>query len=163
MDCPTCGKTLATERGMRQHHTKVHGDSLPNRTCGDCGVEFYDPKSRRTYCDDCYSEEGANNGNYSDATEQAACRICGASFEYYPSERDGVYCPECVASADEFLGTPYAETIEVERVDRACDNCGEGMTVLRSTRRQGYGRFCSNDCLYSWMSENNGEVTYNGR
>ena len=49
MDCPTCGKSLNTEQGSRQHHTKVHGDPLPNRTCEECGEEFYDPKARRMY------------------------------------------------------------------------------------------------------------------
>ena len=63
MDCPTCGKSLNTERGMRQHHTKVHGDPLPNRTCEACGEEFYDPEARRTYCEDCYTEAGTQNGN----------------------------------------------------------------------------------------------------
>jgi len=51
MDCPTCGKSLNTEQGMRQQHTKVHGEQFPNRTCGNCGEEFYDPRSRRTYCE----------------------------------------------------------------------------------------------------------------
>lgn len=30
MECPTCEKSLATRQGMRQHHAKVHGESLPN-------------------------------------------------------------------------------------------------------------------------------------
>lgn len=165
MDCPTCGKSLSTEQGMRQHHTKVHGDPLPNRTCADCGVEFYDAKARRTYCEDCYSEGGEKNGNYSGAKAVSECRRCGDSFEYYPSDKEGVYCPSCVKQANEFLGTPYAETVEVERIERTCDYCDEQMTVLACERRQGHGRFCSDDCKHSWMSDQfgEGEAVYNGR
>jgi 5-methylcytosine-specific restriction endonuclease McrA len=165
MECPTCGKILATEQGMRQHHTEVHGESLPNRTCDDCGIEFYDPKSQRTYCEDCYSEAGEKNGNYAGATEMADCARCGASFEYYPSNKDGVYCSECVADADGFLGTPYAETVDAERIERNCDYCDEPMLVLECNRRLGHGRFCSNEYQNSWMSEQwgNGETVYNGR
>ncbi|MCG1002550.1 MULTISPECIES: HNH endonuclease [Halobacterium] len=165
MDCPTCGKTLSTEQGTRQHHTKVHGDPLPNRTCADCGTEFYDPKSRRTYCDDCYSQAGEKNGNYSGAKETTDCKQCGDTFDYYPSNKDGVYCSDCVAEADEFLGTPYAETVDVERIERTCDYCDEPMVVLECNRRQGHGRFCSNDCQNAWMSDQygDGEAVYNGR
>lgn len=164
MECPTCGKTLSTEQGTRQHHTKVHGDPLPNRTCKDCGTEFYDPKARRTYCEDCYSEAGAKNGNYNDAAETAECQRCGAAFDYYPSNKDGVYCPECVEEADEFLGKPFAETVDVERIERTCDYCDKSMVMLECNRRQGHGRFCSNECRNSWMSDQwgDGEAVYNG-
>lgn len=162
MDCPTCGKALSTERGVRQHHTKVHGDPLSNRECADCGERFYDPKSRRKYCEDCYSESGERNGNYSAAREAAECERCGGAFEYYPSDKEGVYCPSCVAESNDFLGTPYAELLDVDHVTRACECCGEALQLLPSTVRQGYGRFCSNECLYEWMSADKTAV-YNGR
>ncbi|MFB6078311.1 MAG: HNH endonuclease, partial [Halarchaeum sp.] len=101
--CPTCGKTLATVAGTRQHHTKAHGDPLPNRECAGCGVDFYDPKARRTYCDDCNPNAGEHNGNYRAATETADCRVCGDTFEYYPSDKEGIYCPSCVAAAEGLL------------------------------------------------------------
>ncbi len=147
---------------MRQHHTKVHGDPLPNRNCADCGTRFYDPKARRTYCDDCYSEAGEKNGNYSDAGESAECKRCGDTFEYYPSNKDGVYCPSCVADSDDFLGTPYADLLDVDRIARTCEYCEQEMHVLPSTVRQGHGRFCSNECLYAWLSEDETAV-YDGR
>lgn len=52
--CPTCGKKLPTESGVRQHHTKVHGEKLPNLTCKNCGEDFYHPKSDREYCSECW-------------------------------------------------------------------------------------------------------------
>lgn len=164
-DCPTCGKTLPTEAGVRQHHAKVHGESLPNRTCSDCGTDFYDPKARREYCEDCDPDAGANNGNYRSAKASAECERCGSPFEYYPSDKEGVYCPDCVAAADEFLGTHYAEVHGIEPVERTCDYCEADFEVLPWVVRRGWGRFCSHDCLSSWMSDHrgDGEAVYNGR
>jgi len=152
-ECPTCGKSLETEAGTRQHHAKVHGESLPNRTCVDCGTDFYDPKSRLSYCDGCDPNAGENNGNWQGGRERTECRRCGDEFEYYPSDKKGVYCPDCVREADEFLGDHYAEVHDIERVERECEYCGEEMMVLVSERKYGHGRFCSLDCLSEWMSE----------
>lgn len=155
-DCPTCGKTLATEQGMRQHHTKVHGEPLPNRTCAGCGTRFYDPKARLSYCEDCNPETGEHNGNWRGATEEATCRLCGDSFEYYPSDKEGVFCPACVEERDEFLGTPSWELRDVKRTTCECDQCGETFQVLTSSvdRTEKRGRFCSHECRSVWMSEN---------
>lgn len=153
-ECPTCGKELSTKRGMRQHHTKVHDEPLPNRTCSGCDEEFYDPKARREFCDSCNPNAGKHNGNWKGAKETATCERCGDKFEFYPSNKEGRYCPDCVEEADEFLGKPYAEVVDVERIHRECDHCGKSMEVLASERKYGAGRFCSRDCLSNWMSEN---------
>jgi len=104
MECPTCDKELSCERGVRQHHTKVHGEPLPNRTCKGCGVEFYDEKAQLNYCEDCDSRAGEHNGNYRDATETTTCKTCDEQFEYYPSNKDGVYCSDCVSESDGLSG-----------------------------------------------------------
>jgi len=151
---------------MRQHHTKVHDQPLPNRACKGCGTEFYDPKARLTYCEDCDPNAGSHNGNWSGASETSTCKRCESTFEYYPSNKDGVYCSDCVERADEFLGTPSYETREIERIERNCKQCGSEMTVLASTAKQGYGKFCDRDCLSTWLSEQwggPGERVYNGR
>ena len=152
-ECPTCGKVVATEAGMRQHHTKVHGNPRPNRQCTGCSSAFYDEKARRDFCDDCNPNAGKHNGNWRGGKETATCRRCEDEFEYYPSEKEGVYCPECVVAADEFLGTPYAEVHEIDRITRSCDYCGDEIEVLACNRRYGIGRFCSRECLSTWMSE----------
>ncbi|WP_436929568.1 HNH endonuclease [Halosimplex halobium] len=154
-ECPTCGKSLETEQGKRQHHAKVHGESLPNRTCEGCGSEFYDPKARLSYCDDCEPNAGENNGNWKDARERAECERCGDEFEYYPSDKNGVYCPGCVREADEFLGDHYAEVHDIDRVERECEHCGEEFSALPCTLRDGGVRFCSRECV--------SDALYNGR
>ena len=164
MDCPTCGDSFDSEQGTRIHHSHAHGEKLPNRTCNGCGTDFYDPKSRLEYCDDCDPNAGENNGNWKDAKEKANCRRCEKEFSYYPSNKDGVYCSTCVEESDEFLGSPYYEVHDIPRVEKECDQCGAGMTVLQSTLDRGHGRFCSHDCLCTWLSERWGDTDneYNG-
>jgi len=42
--------------GVRRHHVQTHGESLPNRTCEDCGTTFYDENAMRSLCEDCHRE-----------------------------------------------------------------------------------------------------------
>lgn len=163
MDCPSCSKKLPTLQGMRIHHAKVHDERLANRRCNDCGVEFYDRKAQRKFCDDCNPNGGRNNGNWKDAKDTADCRLCGDTFRYYPSDKRGVYCPSCVRGSGGFLGTPYEEVREIERVIRRCEHCGREMELLKSYVEydKGHGRFCSQDCRNLAMKEENGAVSYN--
>ncbi len=64
MDCPTCNNELATEQGVRIHHTRVHDEPLPNRECKGCDSRFYDSQSRRKYCDDCNPNAGEESVNW---------------------------------------------------------------------------------------------------
>lgn len=152
--CPTCGHAFQTLAGMRQHHTKVHGEPLANRTCKRCGGGFYDEKARRKFCGECNPNAGRLNGNWRGARDVAECERCGDEFEYYPSTKEGVYCSECVREADEFLGTPYADIADAPRVRCECEHCEERFDVLESDYERGNGRFCSRRCLARWTSEN---------
>ena len=91
---------------------------------------FYDPKAQRTFCADCNPNAGEHNGSWKGGTESARCVPCGSEFEYYPSDKKGVYCSVCVAERDEFLGEPYRR--EANTVSTECQYCGEPMTVLES-------------------------------
>ncbi|WP_380677465.1 HNH endonuclease [Salinigranum sp. GCM10025319] len=151
MDCPTCDKTLRTRSGVRQHHSKVHDDPLPNRTCRGCDENFYDPKSRREYCDECNPNAGSNNGNWKGGKQAATCRICDDRFDYYPSDKDGTYCPDCVEEADGLL--PENPARPAERVSTRCEHCERELEV-RQERIDGnsYGVFCSSSCYARWLS-----------
>lgn len=152
MRCPTCGEAFGSEQGVRIHHAHTHGESLPNRECVGCGTAFYDKKARRSYCDDCNPNAGANNGNWRGGKVQTRCNRCGCEFEFYPSDKEGLYCPECVADADEFLGDPFVKDATV--LTRECEFCRCDMDVLQSRIENGGGRFCSHQCLSQWMAEN---------
>lgn len=97
-ECEDANKDFQSDATMRQHHTMVHGEQLPNSECEICGDEFF-RKGGGTYCDDCKDKEerrkGCNNANYRGGKEESSCENCGESFEYYPSEKDGLYCGEC--------------------------------------------------------------------
>ncbi len=152
MECPTCGKSLRTVQGMRQHHTKVNGDPLPNRTCKGCGTEFYDSKARRSFCENCNPNAGKHNGNWSGATQTATCATCGDSFSFYPSNKDGIYCPDCVESAEGLL--PENPSEPGERISVPCHYCEtelEGVPSRVANRSQGV--FCSRECHGEWLSE----------
>jgi len=137
---------------MRQHHTKVHGEPLPNRTCDGCDVEFYDPKARRTYCDDCNPNAGERNGNWTGAKEETECEICSSEFSYYPSDKDGRYCSDCVTDAGGLLPENHAE--KIERVDTECSQCGSIISALPSKlERKEHGLFCDTACYGGWLSE----------
>ncbi len=152
MGCPTCGTSLSTERGMRQHHTKVHDDPLPNRTCKGCEAEFYDPKARQKFCDDCNPNAGRNNGNWRDAQETANCVKCDSTFTYYPSNKPGIYCSGCIEDGNglDELGPER----DAPRQVVACEHCGTEMTVLCSRVKRRGVRFCSQHCHGMWISEN---------
>lgn len=153
MECPTCGKSLSTRSGLRKHHTKVHGERLPNRTCSGCGAGFYDPKSRLEYCGDCNPNAGEHNGNWKGAKETGECKECGEEFEYYPSDKDGVYCETCVEESDGLLPENPAEKIPRTRV--RCPACGSEQSVLPSiVENNDRGVFCDLDCYGDWLSEN---------
>jgi hypothetical protein len=143
---------------MRQHHTKVHGDPLPNRECKGCGTEFYDEKARLVFCEDCNPEAGEHNGNWKDVKETTSCVSCGTEFDFYPSDRKGLYCSDCVEKHGTFEATWFWR--RTERVEGVCDYCGEEGDVLEASVDEKPRRFCSNDCLSAWVSENGGDGDY---
>lgn len=57
-ECPTCEKNLETEHGLKQHHAKVHGESIVYKECEVCGNEFKPSHStEQRFCStDCSSE-----------------------------------------------------------------------------------------------------------
>lgn len=79
-DCPTCGATFDTERGVKLHHTRTHGVSLTEeqRVCEGCGDSFTIQKSRlRNEVGNFCSPECA----YSEGREEVPCSFCGTVVE----------------------------------------------------------------------------------
>jgi predicted HNH restriction endonuclease len=54
-------------------------------------VNFHDSSSCRVYCSECSRES---------SREETSCVECGDKFEYYPSEKKGLYCETCVDEVD---------------------------------------------------------------
>lgn len=137
---------------MQIHHGHKHGEKLPNQTCKGCGSEFYDPKSRLEFCDDCNPNAGENNGNWKGAKQTGTCQICGSEFSFYPSDKEGLYCSACVESADGLLPENPATR---ECISTSCAFCGESIETHPSrAENRKRGVFCDLDCYGAWLSEN---------
>lgn len=159
-DCPTCGESFDSSRGLRVHHSSVHGKRLPNRECARCGTEFYSEHEKKYCSDDCrgnaVSFEGKNNPNYRGGKETTACEICGDTFEYWPSEKPGLYCGRCVQEKQ----WRHERDIRGEQNPRwsggkqtvDCDACGTSVE-RRPSRLRSEHVFCSPECQYEWLSE----------
>jgi len=158
--CPACGRPFESERGMRVHHAGKHGETLPNRECNQCGTEFY-CEHERAYCSDaCRSEgvdhSGANNPNYSGAKETTDCDRCGDAFEYYPSEKAGRLCPDCV-DATEWQDPPALAgaanpNYDGGKLQLTCDACRTRFERYPGNVGDG-ATLCSNECRAAWLSD----------
>ena len=146
MRCPTCEKMLPTRQGMRQHHTKVHDDPLPNRLCEECDQRFYDAECSRRYCYDCIPPQSVSRDRGNTETD---CLACGTMFRYYPSEKPGHYCPDCIAADHVVCMPPDAATDGCVRV--TCSYCGDPFEVYRYKTNQDV-LFCGRDCYARWLS-----------
>jgi 5-methylcytosine-specific restriction endonuclease McrA len=158
--CPSCGAVFDSRRGLGVHHSTVHGERLPNRECENCGVEFYCDYEKKYCSDDCRDETvtftGRQNPNYDGGKEQTECELCGTAFEYYPSEKEGLYCRECVDGAD-WRDPPAVEGTDHPRwkggkVEVECAVCGEPIERYPS-HLTGEVSLCSDECRYDWLSE----------
>lgn len=159
VDCPTCNREFETTRGVRVHHSQVHGERLPNRTCGHCEESFYCEHEKQYCSGDCrdaaVSFTGSDNPNYRDAKESTECTLCGHVFEYYPSEKDGVFCPRCVET-ETWQEPPCLQADDHPqwnggRLEVACDRCGEPVERYPSNVNEVV--VCGEECRSAWLAE----------
>lgn len=159
-ECPTCGDSFDSRRGLGVHHPSAHGERLPNRECAECGGEFYSDYAKKYCSEECHDRavtyEGENNPNYRGGKDHATCEICGSEFDYYPSEKPGQFCPACVEN--ESWRTPPELEGEAHphwnggKVTLTCDYCGD--TVKRyPSGITGEVTLCGRSCLREWVSE----------
>jgi hypothetical protein len=159
-ECPRCHRSFDSRRGLGVHHNHAHGDKLPNRECDRCGTEFYNEHEQRYCSDECrdaaVSRSGAGHPNWQGGKERTGCEICGTEFEYYPSEKPGLYCPDCVETEnwryepDNSGENSPLWTGGKQEID--CDS--RGTTFERQPGNiEGEHVFCGRDCQYEWLSE----------
>lgn len=158
--CPTCGREFETRRGLGVHHSSVHDQRLPNRTCSNCGEEFHCEYEKKYCSDDCHDEavsyEGEAARNFQGKLERTECELCGEEFEYYPSEKEGLYCSTCVEE-ENWRHRPSIEGDDNPRwnggkVELDCEVCGE--TVERyPSNVTGEVTVCGEECRTAWLSD----------
>lgn len=141
-ECPTCEKTLPTSLGLKQHHTKTHGESLLDPvTCEWCGDEFiaHGSNKRVTCSRECKANRRGELGMPARKRRTIVqCRRCGDDMEVRDSEVGmKVYCSkECRRGGE----------------DVSCEVCGEEFYAYESYVDS--ARFCSQECYGVWLSEN---------
>lgn len=160
--CPTCGTAHDSWQKLRVHHRSAHGESLPNRECERCGERFYCGHPRKYCSEECRYESrkidhsGVNNPNYSGAKETTECEQCGGTFDYYPSEKAGRLCPDCVDATD--WQDPPSLTGEANpnydggKLQLVCDVCECRFERYPSNVGDG-ATLCSNECRATWLSD----------
>lgn len=159
-ECPTCGRQFDTRRGLGVHHVAAHDERLPNRTCANCGRSFYSGYEKKYCSPGCLkssvSFEGENNPNYRAAKKVTNCRLCGSEFEYYPSDKKGLYCAECV-DRNEWQTTPGISGPDNPRWSGgkrtvSCTVCGEAVERYPSDFESEVV-LCSAQCKREWLSD----------
>lgn len=157
-ECPTCPREFDSERGVKVHHTRSHGESIAGvkYNCDWCGEEdvkrpwSYEEYDNHFCCNECRWKWESDQGSVT-----LSCDWCGESFEKYESgisERN--FCnTKCAAkwqseersgeNAPRWNGGP-------EIVD--CDWCGETTEVVKYELEWFDHHFCGNDCKYDWFS-----------
>lgn len=180
--CPSCGDTFESERGMKSHHTQVHGESLAKieRVCEECGEKYqtesgYADQSR--FCSrDCWNNwqegrskpamQGKNNPSWKGGKVTLECEWCGDSYkvDQHVSEESRFCSEECHGSwKSEHKSGKDAPNWKGGKVTLECDECGDEFKVIPSKATD--RRFCSRGCFATWRSENiRGEnhPTWNG-
>lgn len=141
-ECPTCGNVLSTSLGLKQHHTKVHGESLqPTSECQWCGDSFqHSPTREANFCSkECQMERRREEGLPARKRRVTVqCPGCGSGFEVRRSEvGHKVYCSRECRYDGEYI---------------SCEVCGDEFYADGSHADE--ARFCSQECYGVWLSEN---------
>lgn len=144
-ECPTCGKNLNTSLGVKQHHTKVHDESIVETVeCIWCGDEFRKkPSQPGRFCSrECFGEHRSDHGIEARKRRTLiSCANCREVFATRRSTADGRrYCSEECRYDDSGAEWQF------------CEVCGDkyrAHATLADKRR-----FCSQNCYGEWLSEN---------
>lgn len=159
-ECPNCDRAFDTRRGLGVHHSHVHGKRLPNRECGNCGGRFYSDYAKEYCSEECHraavSFAGSDNPNYRGGKTTSDCDHCGETFEYHPSDKEGLYCSECVRD-EEWRDPPSLESSDNPRwsggtVQLECDVCGDRFERYPGNVGSDV-TVCSDDCRAEWLSD----------
>lgn len=154
-ECPTCEKILNTSLGLKQHHTKVHGESLVQTAeCQWCGDEFtVRPSQTGNFCSrECFGNHRTENGVPARKRRVLkTCPVCDGKFSVKQSRSDvRVYCSKACRQ-DSRQGAVLS-----------CEQCGDGFYAYDSYADS--ARFCSQSCYGEWLSENkSGTNSWNWR
>lgn len=169
VDCPECGKSMPTKRGMKMHYNREHEGSIAGVIveCDYCGDEFRQRVSRAgdgagDFCDkECYNNwlaEDAPRDHFNDQNRvKVDCSNCGETIERHPFEvkrSANLYCDmNCYSEwrSDNIRGKRHPMW-DGGPAHKECAYCGE--ITIRRESTIGERVFCNYDCYGQWLSEN---------
>lgn len=85
------------------------------------------------------------------------CVLCGTTFTYYPCDKPGLYCAECVEN-EAWRTVPEPSTGSANplwnggKVSLVCPICGTEFERLPSAVNDG-ANLCSEECRATWLSD----------
>lgn len=158
-DCPECGETFPTDRGMRQHYGQSHEGSVAGHPieCAHCGATRRLPEcqlndSGRNFCDnDCRIGWMKERGRV-----KTKCSVCLATLSrprWQVEAYEHQFCPDgCLT---EWLSERTGESHPLYngRARFECDWCGDTVPKRPSAPELNH-HFCDQDCFGQWLSEN---------
>lgn len=169
-DCPSCAESFDTERGMKVHHKRIHGESIAgvDVDCEWCGEttnksqyrinrddhHFCSPECRAAWRTENFT--GENNPAWKGGMATVACAVCGEQKEVYQAiERayDVHWCSvECEAEwKSEHQSGEDAPAWRGALTDVQCDNCGEWIARYWSQIEGKNRTFCTPECRLEWQ------------
>lgn len=153
MECPTCGGEYKTERGMKIHHTKIHGEPIdpPEFECPTCGKMLDTHTGMKTHHYHAHGE--------SIAGEPVECSFCGETIrrrKNVAEKQEDFFCD------DDCMGRYHTENIGGENnpnyrggpIPFNCSWCGESRTRKPSEYNAYEENFCDSSCYGKWRSAN---------
>jgi hypothetical protein len=158
--CPTCSGEFETRRGVAVHHTTIHDEQLPNRQCKECGRDFHCEYDKKYCSEECHSIgvtfAGEANPNYQNKKSVADCELCGEQFEYYPSNKKGLYCSACVEQ-EQWRSLPNIDGTHNpqwggDKVTTTCIVCGDSVDRYPSNVTSDI-TVCNTVCRAKWLSD----------
>ena len=169
-ECPTCKNKFETKRGMKIHHTRIHGERVDESEyeyiCPSCDKDFKTENGLYQHHSKVHGERIGRN--------TVSCDLCGKRTEKRPhrvDEQDNTFCSkECLADyqRSEILdkvcpncnnGFKTPEYVDQTYCSKecfggtktiSCEYCGDDYTIARSKNSS----FCSRECQSKWQSEN---------
>ena len=158
MECPTCEKECKSEKGMKQHHARTHGESLNTISvkCDYCSNKVKKNKHeiknyKNTFCStECENKwrsnrySGSNHPNSKDKVS-LECTQCNQEFSVHKYREDSAqFCStDCHDIFRHIGGTKLVE----------CDNCGTEYRDYQSNIERNKYHFCSTDCQTTGYSK----------
>ena len=163
IECPTCEGLFETERGMKQHHAVVHGESLAGVrvSCSHCGKAFRkrsDHAQKHNHhfcsnrCDGRWKSEnlsGENNPQYSQVATE--CTWCGSPISVQKSRFETYEHQFCSGVCESKWRSEYqsgADKVEV----RECSICGDEVERYPSQFAESGVVICSAACKKGYFS-----------